>query len=280
MTTRARIGGHGIGRDVGVVRRLVGARIRSELEYRVSFGAFLVAQGIVTFLDCVAILLLFSKVHTIGGWDRSQVLYLYGTATMSFGTADLLFGALQYTPEYVRTGDLDRLLVRPLPIVAQLFGGEFALRRLGRVLQSVVVLVAVLTAGTLHVAWTPAKLAVMAFAIGGGVLTYGSLWLAATILAFYSPGADETANAVTYGGQTVAQYPTHVFGPALRRTALFVVPVGAISYLPAIFVLDAPNPLRVPAVAQVLAPLVFLPVGTIAALLWRTGIRHYEGTGS
>lgn len=78
----------------------------------------------------------------------------------------------------------------------------------------------------------------------------------------------------------MAQYPTHAFTGWLRRAALFVVPVGAVSYLPALHVVRAPNPLAVPGWAMAAAPLVCVPAWGVAALAWRAGVHHYEGTGS
>ena len=63
--------------DAAVYRRLVVACVRSELQYRTSFAARVLAESVITFLDCVVILALFTRVPALGGWDRGQVLVLY-----------------------------------------------------------------------------------------------------------------------------------------------------------------------------------------------------------
>ena len=65
------------GEEWSIYQRLVGARIRSELQYRTSFAAFLTAQALITFLDCVAILAIFSAVPALGSWHRSQVVWVW-----------------------------------------------------------------------------------------------------------------------------------------------------------------------------------------------------------
>src|SRR4051794_8686112 len=116
--------------DVQTFRLLAGARVRSELQYRSSFAMFTVSQAAVTFLDCVVILAFFSNVPAMGGWSRSEVLYLYAVSTIALGIADFLMGSIEYLPQHVRAGTLDRLLARPASVLAQLLAQEFALRRI------------------------------------------------------------------------------------------------------------------------------------------------------
>ncbi len=84
----------------------------------------------------------------------------------------------------------------------------------------------------------------------------------------------------SYGGATVGEFPVHLFPRWLRWFFVGVVPAGAVVYLPAMYALDAANPLGVPTWVQVLSPLVCVPVLLAAAAVWRLGLRHYESTGS
>ena len=264
--------------DVRTFGLLAGARVRSELQYRSSFAAFTLAQAAITFLDCAVILIFFSNVPVIGGWTRGEVLYLYAVATLSLGFADFVMGSIEYLPQHVRTGTLDRLLVRPAGVLAQLLAQEFALRRIGRIVQASVVLTVVII--TTDVDWTAGG-AVVAFAGAiGAMLTFCAIFLATSSLSFWSPNTQEFANAFTYGGATIAEFPTHVFPSWLRVFFIGVVPTGAIVYLPTMYALGAANPLDVPTWLQVTSPLVCVPAAVVGGFVWRLGVRHYESTGS
>lgn len=265
--------------DAAIYRRLVGARIRSELQYRTSFAANVLSQSVITFLDCVVILALFTRVPELGGWDRGQVLVLYSSSILSFGLADVLIAPVEQTALYVREGTFDRLLIRPVSVLGQILGYEFALRRIGRVLQAATVLIVTVATGTVDLPSAPRTLFLVPAVIGGAA-TFGGLFVMVNTLSFWFPNSKEVGNAFTYGGETVAHYPTHVFEPWFRRIALFVVPVGVVSYVPGIFVLDGPNPLGIPVWLQLASPLVFVPVAAVAAVVWRIGLRRYESTGS
>lgn len=73
-------------------RRLVGARIRSQLQYRTSFVLDLVGMFLVSFLDFAAVLVIFYNVPSVDGWSIAEVSFLYAASTLSFAFADLVVG--------------------------------------------------------------------------------------------------------------------------------------------------------------------------------------------
>ena len=52
--------------------RLVGARIRGDLQYRTSFVMFMTSQFLVAFLDFLAIVIIFSHVPRLAGWSLGR----------------------------------------------------------------------------------------------------------------------------------------------------------------------------------------------------------------
>jgi ABC-2 type transport system permease protein len=267
-----------IANDARMARHLVRGRIRSELQYRVSFGLFLVAQMVVALVDVIAIVALFSKVNSIGGWSREQVLFLYAVSTVGFGLADLTVSSVELTAQWVRLGTFDRVMLRPAGTLAQMLGYEFELRRLGRSVSPLIVLI--VTARLARIAWTPANVALVLAAIVSSALIFAALFVITSSLAFWIPSTQEVANAFTYGSNTAASYPTHVFDGWLRFWLLGPVPVSLCAYAPLIRVLGAPNPLGLPTWLQLAGPLCFVPFIAVARLVWRLGNRHYRSTGS
>ena len=114
---------------------LVGARIRSQLEYRLSAAFQLVGTALLTALDFAAIAAIFANVDQLGDWSIREVALLYALATISFALTDLVVGHLDLLPQMIREGTLDGILVRPLPSLFQLVAADFAIRRVGKALQ-------------------------------------------------------------------------------------------------------------------------------------------------
>ena len=87
-------------------------------------------------------------------------------------------------------------------------------------------------------------------------------------------------NTLTYGGVETASYPLAIYQPGFRRFFTFVVPLGCISYFPAVAILGVDDPLGTSRLFQALAPLAGVVFFAVALFSWRFGIRHYTSTGS
>ena len=128
---------NGVSELASIYTRLIGARIRSDLQYRASFVMFVTSQFLVAFLDFVAIAIIFSHVPRLAGWSLPEVMFLYGATNVSFNLADLFISQIETLPMHIRLGTFDSMLVRPLGPLFQLATEEFALRRIGKVAQGV-----------------------------------------------------------------------------------------------------------------------------------------------
>jgi ABC-2 type transport system permease protein len=261
-----------------VYLRILGSRGRSQLAYPASFALDAAGQAIAQATELVVILAVFAQVHSLGGFARDEVLLIYALAGISFGLSDLAVGQLDELPRWIRTGELDVLLARPLGVLPQLLTSDLQLRRLGRVAVGLVVLVLVLAQG--QVAFTPLNvLLVLGTPLIGATITC-AIWVMTCSVSFWVIDGREVANAFTYGSQLTTSYPITVLGPWLRRVLCFAVPSAFVAYFPALALLDRPDPLGLPHALRYASPLVAVAAVAVAALVWRTAVRHYQGTGS
>ncbi|MGH3776155.1 MAG: ABC transporter permease [Pseudonocardiaceae bacterium] len=267
-----------MGERIAVYRSLVAASVRSQLAYPASFALQCGAQALVQLQDMVVILVLFSRLNEMGGFTRQEALLIFGLAGISFGLADMLVGQLDRVGQLVRTGTLDALLLRPLPVMAQFCVSDFALRRLGKVATALAVLGYVLA--TSDISWTPLRVAVLLITPLTGLVLLGAIWVAASATTFWLVEGSELPNTVTYGSGMFTSYPVSIFSGWLLRLMAFVIPGAFVAYYPALAILGKPDPLGLAPVLQYSAPLVAVFAAGVAALAWRAGLRHYVGTGS
>jgi ABC-2 type transport system permease protein len=257
---------------------IAGMWIRSTMAYPLSFVMTAFGGLVVTGLDFVAILLMFSRVDVLGGYRLPEIAFLYGLAALSFGCADLAIGSAGRLGQRVRDGTLDTLLVRPAPVLAQVAADRFALRRVGRITQGALVLGYALAA--LDVDWTPSKVLLLPVMLVSGAGIFSSLFVAGAAFQFVTQDASEAQAAFTYGGQTMLQYPPTVFGKDLVRGVTFVLPLAFVNWVPAAYVLGRPYPLGLPEWTAFTPPLVAVACCALAGLAWRAGLRSYRSTGS
>src|SRR5690349_11044604 len=137
MWTEAREG-------AALFRRLVGAQVRSQLQYRASFALQLVGQFAATCVDFISTAILMLRFKEIDGWDLSDVALLYGISGVAFALADMLVGGFDMLSPAILTGQFDRVMTRPVGTFLQTLAADFQLRRLGRAAQAAIVLVGAL----------------------------------------------------------------------------------------------------------------------------------------
>ncbi|MFD8969580.1 ABC transporter permease [Streptomyces sp. NPDC059568] len=257
---------------------IVAMWMRSTMAYRASFAMTAFGNFAATAFDFVAILLMFTHVDALGGYSLPEVAFLYGTSATAFGLADLLLGSMDRLGRRVRDGTLDTLLLRPVPVLAQVAADRFALRRLGRVTQGLLVLVYALVA--LDIDWTPVRVLMLPMMVVSGAAIFSAVFVAGAAFQFWAQDAAEVQNSFTYGGTTLLQYPPTVFAKDLVRGVTFVVPLAFVNWMPALYVLGREDPLGLPDAVAFLPPVVAGLSCALAGLAWRAGLRTYRSTGS
>jgi len=250
--------------------------VRSSLAYPASFWTLTVSSALITLLDFVGLALMFHTVDALGGFGLREIALLYGASGVGIGVADLLIGSVELLGLHVRSGTLDAMLTRPVPLLVQVCADRFAIRRLGRISQAVVVF----AYGAGAVDWTAPRVGVAVLMVVAGSAIFFSFFVAFSCIQFWTLDATEFANAFTYGGNTMTQYPMTVFPREVVVALTFVVPVAFVNWYPCLYLLGEPDPFGMPSWFAVLSPFVAVLTLTVAGAAWRLGVRHYTSTGS
>ena len=242
-------------------------------------GAFLITTAgafAATVIDFIALWALFVRFGQVKGWGFAEVAVLYGVISVGFALSDgLTRGFDVFGDQFVKTGDFDRLLVRPRSTALQLMGYELRATRIGRLAQGMI-------AWAIGVYMLDLSLSVGAwltllFGVVGGVALFSGILVLQATLAFWTVESLEIANTLTYGGVEAAQYPMDIYARWFRNFLTYVVPLAAISYYPVSSALGRPGAeawwVRVTPAFGFL----FL---AMALWVWRFGIRRYTSAGS
>jgi ABC-2 type transport system permease protein len=260
-----------------VWRKLIGAQLRSQLQYRTSFALDALGTFAISFIDFLVVLTIFHNVSRLATWSVHQVAFLYALSSISFAITDMLIGHLDQFPQRIRDGSFDIVLVRPRGSLFQIVSSEFTLRRVARVLQGAIVLVYALRG--LDIDWTLPRALVLLVSLPSAVAIFSSIWVVGACISFWTTDGGEFTNAFTYGGTTMAQYPFDIYASWLRRLLGFVIPLAFVCYFPALYVLDKRDTLGLPHVLEFLSPLVAAAAVCVAGLVWRFAVRHYRSAG-
>ena len=267
-----------MGNTVRLYLRYIGVSYRAQMQYRASFIMQTIGQFLINGIEFLGVWALFDRFGALPGWSLAVVAILYGMVNVAFAICDATSRGFDAFGVMVKSGDFDRLLLRPRSTVLQLAGQELTLRRIGRLGQGMVVLLWGASAG--GIAWTWPRIFLMLAAILGGVCFFYGLIILQATMCFWTTETLEIVNAFTYGGVYAGQYPISIYRTWFRRFLTFVVPLAFVNYYPAQAILGRSDAFGVPWIVPWLAPLVGIVFLTVALNVWRLGVRRYRSTGS
>jgi ABC-2 type transport system permease protein len=247
-------------------------RLKIFLEYRLSF---LIGASSTLLMQAAALFTIWAVmriVPNIVGWSFDQVLLLFGMVTLARSFEHMFADNLWALGRYIRQGDFDRFLVRPIDPFFHLLADRFNHDGIGNFL--IGLLIVVRSSITLEIAWSFEKILCLVLAILGGGLVFIALNLITCVSAFWI-GDSVPVTLAVHEWHEFAKYPLSMYGGGIKNVLTYLIPYGLISYYPAQFVVGRDSSLLAFAA---------LPMGLglfwVGYLLWGVGLRRYGGTGS
>lgn len=249
-------------------------QLKSQLMYRASFVIICIGQFFVPFTVFIGFSMLFSRFGEVKGYSYYEMALCYSIAHMAFSLAEAFFRGFDSFSGLIREGEFDRLLLRPRNLMLQVLGSQFELSRIGRLLQSILVLVLALNG--LHMTFPLWKLLLLLFMIFSGFIIFASIFVAAATMCFWTVESTELANILTDGGRELTQFPLNIYSASFKWFFTWIVPFGMMNYYPLLVLLDRVPPTFWHVVTPLYGLLFFMP----CSLLWYYGVGHYKSSGS
>jgi len=249
-------------------------RIKILMEYRMNFLIGATSTIMIQGAGLLTVWVIMSQIPDLNGWTLPQVLLIFGMITLS-KSINHMFADNLWTlgRDYVRTGQFDRFMVRPVDPLFHLLADRFCHDGIGNFLVGAA-LVAI-AAGQLGIAWTLGTvLYLLVMVLSGGVI-FIALNLITCVSAFWIMDSVPVTRVV-FEMHEFAKYPLSIYPRAIGLLLTWAIPFGFASYFPAARLMGIDSPpwqaYGAPVVAGVLL--------AIALQVWRFGLRHYGSTGT
>lgn len=255
-------------------RKYILMNLKSGFQYR-GWWMRLLQTFLVVISDPISTVLMFHRFGSIGVWSMERILLIYAVAVTDFGLAELFCRGFDTFPYgMVRSGDFDRLLLRPRSLFLQVAASKFHLHRLTRVLSGLCVIGWALY--RMQVQMTVMRWLLLLGALAGGLILYSGVFVLTSGISFFTIQGIDWIYIFTNAGYQVTRCPVEYMPRALYGVFTFLIPVLVISYYPMSTLCGWGEPLW--------KGLMALPVGigfmVLAQIVWKTGVRHYQSTGS
>ena len=204
--------------------------LQVELEYRINLAINLVNALLLLGSGIVIIAVMFSHAGSIGGWSFTEALALFGVFMMFEAFIELILHPnLDELPEYIRTGSMDHMLLKPVSAQFLVSTRHVSIWHLSALLMgaglTVYAMISLGSAGLLNF------LLLTVFMAAGAVMLY-ALWLMLSVTAFWFVKVDNIS-VPFYALFGAGRFPVTAFPAWARLFLTFVIPIAFITNVPA-----------------------------------------------
>jgi ABC-2 type transport system permease protein len=248
--------------------------LKARLAYKADFFSEILASLLGTAAGILFVVLLFHRIQDLNGWRREEVLFIYGLSLIPFGIFNIFsINLYEFADRYIIEGRFDRLLLRPMPTLAQLLMERSRLTAIQEVFVGFGV--ALWAGGRLGLTWNAVDaLWLIVVAVSGAMIFLSVFAMLSSLSFFFEDRIGVGApvwNLIQFG-----RFPIPIFGPWLGAVLSWVVPFGFVTFYPATHFLGR-SAFRTLCYAT---PLVAAGFALLCAGVWTLGVRGYRSTGS
>lgn len=243
--------------------------IKRQVHYRLSFLFITFGQFCFTSTSLFMIYFLMENTPELFGFTRNEVLIAGAIINLSYALSECFARGFDQFGSLIKTGDFDRLIVRPVNEVTQVFMNTIDFTRLGRFSVALVTLIIV----AYPYPWT--TWLYFLFLVLTGAMLYTCIFILIGAVCFYTTENLEVFNILTDGSKEFGKVPYGFYGESLLKFLTFVFPLALVQYYPLLAILnkvDQPFYLWTP----VMAYLFMIPT----AFAWTVARRHYQSSGN
>lgn len=248
-------------------------QVKADMQHKVSFFLTALGQFLISFNVFLGVYFMMARFRTVNGFTYPEVLLCFSITLMAFTLAEMFFRGLDAFNVIIGNGEFDRILLRPESPVFLVICSKIQLTRFSRLLQSAVMLIYGICAGSID--WTPSRVIAVVLMIAGGTVVFAAIYTIFAAICFFTLEGLEFMNVFTDGAREYGKYPVAVYGKTVLTVCTYLIPFALFQYYPFLYVTghsDRQWYLFLP----LLACLFFVP----AAYLWKFGLAHYQSTGS
>ena len=192
---------------------------------------------------------------------------------MAYSITECFVRGFDVFPRLIKSGDLDRILVRPRSEIFQVLTSNVDFTRLGRLSQAILMFAYAIPAS--GIIWTFDKAAAVVIMLAGGIAVFSALFVLYAGISFFTIEGLEFMNIFTDGSREFGKYPLSIYGEGILKFFTYVIPIALFQYYPLLYLIGRSDDVL----------LIFLPLfGFVfmipCYLFFKLGVRKYKSTGS
>jgi len=248
------------------------ASLKEMLIYRLDCIVGMISQIVTQLVEIIFIWIVFQNTDNLAGWNFMQILLLYGVTLISIGISDFCFDALyDIGPKYIRNGEFDKILLRPVHPLISIVGSSKEFTALGYfvlgLFLTIIMLIKLMIPITIILV-----LKIIFFSIVGAAII-GAINTIFSIASFWTYRSNEVIWSF-YRIYTFAQYPLDIYNKFIKLLITAILPFAFVAYYPTM------NYLGMNSKMIYIAPIIMVILWIIAIKVWNKALSKYRSTGT
>ena len=246
------------------------------LAYKGDFFASIFANMTVTLSGLLFIVILLDGkvVPDLKGWNREEVLFIYGYSMISMAVFSTFSPNLyKFGDRYIIQGQFDRVLLRPLNSLSQVLFESFNLDVIGSFLIGVGLII--YSTAELGISFSLIDYSwLLVSGVSGGIILI-SVFVALSSFSFHF---EDRMGIVPpfYSLITFSRYPLPIFNNVIQFILSWLVPFGFVAFYPATHFFEREGF----EMFCYFTPAMALICLMLALFLWQFGVSRYSSTGN
>ncbi|MEA4832681.1 MAG: ABC-2 family transporter protein [Oscillospiraceae bacterium] len=247
--------------------------LKCQIQYRSSFIMMTIGQFLVSFTAFLGVSFMFSRFNSVDGFSYSEVLLCFSIVLMSFSITECFVRGFDVFPRLIKSGGLDRILVRPQNEIFQVLTSNIDFTRIGRLLQAIIMICYAIPAS--KIVWSADKILTLIIMISGGIVIFSALFVLYAGLSFFTIEGLEFMNIFTDGGREFGKYPFSIYGEGVLKFFTYIIPLALFQYYPFLYLIGKSDK-----IVYMFLPILGFVFMVPCYAFFKFGIKKYKSTGS
>ncbi|MED1555684.1 ABC transporter permease [Bacillus paramycoides] len=248
-------------------------RLKVMMEYRTDFFIGVTSIIFVQGTSVLFITTIFNHIHKLHGWTFYEILYIYGISLCGRAVEQIFFDNIWTIGfRYIRTGHLDRLLIRPINPLFHIIADCVQKDGLGSLITGVMVLYISIKNQSMD--WGIIQTILLILMILSSALIFMGINLFFATFSFWMVDSLPVMTSV-FSLNEFARYPITIYNKGLQFILTWIIPYGFTAFYPANLFIDGGFRM-----IAIWTPCVALITCTIAYLFWLKGLKSFVSTGN
>jgi ABC-type uncharacterized transport system, permease component len=244
--------------------------LQSKIAHKIDFILGILATLFMQGCSFIFLWSIFSQIDNLAGWKFHEICLLFSYISITNGLEEIfLNGTWELPGVYIRRGELDRLLTKPVNPLFLILANCMELHGIGSLLFGIVLMSYSLI--QLGISLILINILFIIISIISSTIIFFSINLITSTLSFWVMDSMPAMIMVQRLNQ-LGQYPMNIYNKVIKFVLTWIIPFGFISYFPTDYILNSN-------IIGLLSPIFAIVFFLLAYSFFKLSLKKYESAG-